>query len=257
MENPEWFVRRLQDSDLIPKEVNRNATAAELYDVLENFERDKKNLIPLFWKCVFEKHIIEKYPTLKELKEKLYKKTGVRMESELEHERAVTSTGRVSGPVPTVTVQEPMLPGPRWTWRAGVGQHFRPGAFHPFRPNKLATLPVREDEQPGPSFDVTRPPRRGPSSLPTTTVQYPVTCGTLRGMLDPNRLERGKVPGKTKCILVDKDWYTPSEFERKGVKERCKNWKTSIHYNNLSLSKYNLNNGCLCKKPKTKKRNVL
>lgn len=62
--------------------------------------------------------------------------------------------------------------------------------------------------------------------------QLPVTCGVQKGTLDKDRLAKGE-----KSILVNKQWYTPTEFERLAGKETCKNWKMSIRCSDTPLIK--------------------
>ncbi|XP_077414797.1 uncharacterized protein LOC144044334 isoform X2 [Vanacampus margaritifer] len=60
----------------------------------------------------------------------------------------------------------------------------------------------------------------------------PVTCGNLKGTLNQDWLEKGQP-----CILVDKQWLTPPEFESLGGKSSNKNWKISIRCMNTPLAK--------------------
>ncbi|KAK2864779.1 hypothetical protein Q7C36_003933 [Tachysurus vachellii] len=59
-----------------------------------------------------------------------------------------------------------------------------------------------------------------------------VTCGDKRGTLDPDKLGKGE-----KCIFSEDRWFSPGEFERFSGKGSCKNWKTSIRYQNTTLQK--------------------
>uniref|UniRef100_A0A671WMG1 SP110 nuclear antigen, tandem duplicate 3 n=1 Tax=Sparus aurata TaxID=8175 RepID=A0A671WMG1_SPAAU len=56
--------------------------------------------------------------------------------------------------------------------------------------------------------------------------QLPVTCGHQNGFLN-----------RQKCIVVDKQWFTPNEFERLAGKESFKNWKSSIRCAGTTLGK--------------------
>lgn len=59
-----------------------------------------------------------------------------------------------------------------------------------------------------------------------------MTCGKLTGILSRGRLAKGE-----KCILVDKQWFTPTEFERLAGKASFKNWKLSIRCMDTPLGK--------------------
>lgn len=62
--------------------------------------------------------------------------------------------------------------------------------------------------------------------------QLPVTCGHQEGTLHRSRLAEGE-----KCIVVDKQWFSPGEFERFAGKKSCKNWKLSIRCRGTPLGK--------------------
>ncbi|KAJ0058183.1 hypothetical protein NL108_009059 [Boleophthalmus pectinirostris] len=88
MKNPETFVRQLRDKRLITEDIYKKIVRAkdpepELYKALEWIQTTKKLFIYRFWSCVFEKHIIDKYPTVRELQTKLYKKAGHNVNSQL------------------------------------------------------------------------------------------------------------------------------------------------------------------------------
>uniref|UniRef100_A0A3B4YV33 SP110 nuclear body protein, tandem duplicate 1 n=1 Tax=Seriola lalandi dorsalis TaxID=1841481 RepID=A0A3B4YV33_SERLL len=58
--------------------------------------------------------------------------------------------------------------------------------------------------------------------------QLPVTCGLQKGSLSRDRL---------KCILCEKQWFTPTEFEKLAGKSSSKNWKWSIRCSGTPLGK--------------------
>ncbi|KAM6905359.1 uncharacterized protein FYW49_015378 [Xenentodon cancila] len=62
--------------------------------------------------------------------------------------------------------------------------------------------------------------------------QLPVTCGKEEGTLIRDRLAKGE-----KCILVKKQWFTPTEFEKFAGKGSYKNWKQSIRCMGIPLGK--------------------
>uniref|UniRef100_A0A8C3G124 SP110 nuclear body protein n=1 Tax=Cyclopterus lumpus TaxID=8103 RepID=A0A8C3G124_CYCLU len=65
-------------------------------------------------------------------------------------------------------------------------------------------------------------------SWPIYKIQLPVTCGDQVGTLKRDRL---------RCIVVGKQWFTPSEFERFAGKTRSRNWKMSIRCQDTPLGK--------------------
>ncbi|XP_016369697.1 nuclear body protein SP140-like protein isoform X2 [Sinocyclocheilus rhinocerous] len=62
--------------------------------------------------------------------------------------------------------------------------------------------------------------------------QLPVTCGCKEGVLYLK-----KYYDKQKCIFSEGQWFKPTEFERFGMKERHKKWKTSILCKGIPLQK--------------------
>ncbi|KAK7939833.1 hypothetical protein WMY93_003159 [Mugilogobius chulae] len=77
MKNPQTFVRQLRDKLLISSDIYKTLKGSQdpetdLYDALDWITDNKKKYIHHFWKCVFEKHIMDKYPLLKKLQEKMF-----------------------------------------------------------------------------------------------------------------------------------------------------------------------------------------
>ncbi|KAG1967295.1 nuclear body protein SP140-like [Pimephales promelas] len=62
--------------------------------------------------------------------------------------------------------------------------------------------------------------------------QLPVTCGCKEGVLHVK-----KYNNKQECILSEDQWFKPTEFERFGMMDRNKKWKTSILSNGIPLQK--------------------
>ncbi|NP_001314741.1 uncharacterized protein isoform X1 [Danio rerio] len=63
--------------------------------------------------------------------------------------------------------------------------------------------------------------------------QLPVTCGEKEGILCLRKYNNVQP-----CILSEGQWFTPSEFERFGKKERNKKWKISIFYHKIPLQTF-------------------
>ncbi|XP_067316037.1 nuclear body protein SP140-like protein isoform X2 [Pseudorasbora parva] len=62
--------------------------------------------------------------------------------------------------------------------------------------------------------------------------QLPVTCGCKDGVLHLK-----KYYNKQKCIFSEGQWFKPTEFERFGMMERNKKWRTSILCSGIPLQK--------------------
>ncbi|XP_026212415.1 nuclear autoantigen Sp-100-like [Anabas testudineus] len=103
---------------------------------------------------------------------------------------------------------------------------------------------LKEQEQPGPSSQTpvhkkkskkttfSAPSKKGERAgvrPKTKKFEVPVTCGKLTGTLNKDKLTKGE-----ECILYDKQWFTPPEFELwAGIKS--KNWRKSIRSNGKTL----------------------
>ncbi|CAL8273147.1 unnamed protein product [Lota lota] len=62
--------------------------------------------------------------------------------------------------------------------------------------------------------------------------QTTVTCGDQQGVLYPAKLAKAQ-----RCIMVGKNWFTPSAFQNLSGKYKSKNWKQSIRHNDCTLGK--------------------
>ncbi|XP_077068150.1 nuclear body protein SP140-like protein isoform X2 [Siphateles boraxobius] len=70
------------------------------------------------------------------------------------------------------------------------------------------------------------------SSTGQNNSQLPVTCGSKEGLLHLK-----KYNNKQECIFSEGQWFKPTEFERFGMMDRNKKWKTSILSNGIPLQK--------------------
>ncbi|XP_060760356.1 nuclear body protein SP140-like [Neoarius graeffei] len=72
-----------------------------------------------------------------------------------------------------------------------------------------------------------------------TKPKFPVTCGNKKGILHKDKFNKCEP-----CILSESQWFTPTEFEKFGGKERNKKWKISIFYGSIPLQTF-IQNGFL------------
>uniref|UniRef100_A0A3B4T9D1 SP110 nuclear antigen, tandem duplicate 1 n=1 Tax=Seriola dumerili TaxID=41447 RepID=A0A3B4T9D1_SERDU len=228
MQNPLTFLSQLKDYNLIPDDryqvsrmKSKDNVKKSLYEILDWLERERSEHIPLFWSCVFKDTIINLYPTLRllrnslmdgsfpfntQLPEKLEKeetddRKRKKLSEEEEEEEQVNSTKKK-------------------------------------RNRRSRSVCDDEELQPGPSSQLTpaSPLKKGQQSdfwnWPLYKSQLPVTCGHQKGSLSRNRLAKGE-----KCILCEKQWFTPTEFEKLAGKSTSKNWKLSIRCLGTPLGK--------------------
>ncbi|MED6286701.1 hypothetical protein CHARACLAT_008757 [Characodon lateralis] len=238
MENPQTFLCQLRDHNLIPEDryqkmirmKSKNNMRKAVYEILDWLEREKSDRIPLFWRCVFKEVIVNQYPTLKLLHTSLMDgsfhfdpQLPKRVESEESDER---------GSSKLLDSEEKQARSTKKKRKVRSGR----------------ICSDSDDEQPGPSKKQTLSPKKKPKKIlfsspkknemseiwtwPLYKIQLPVTCGEVEGMLKRDKLAKGE-----KCILVGKEWFTPSEFERFAGKESSRNWKQSIRCGNSTLGK--------------------
>ncbi|CAB1341496.1 unnamed protein product, partial [Coregonus sp. 'balchen'] len=79
MEKPHTFLNQLRDHHLIPEKMHKNLIRMKskelrekgVYQVLDWVEAERPDSIKLFWNCVFRDHLLQKYPTLRLLQNRL------------------------------------------------------------------------------------------------------------------------------------------------------------------------------------------
>ncbi|KAK2833721.1 hypothetical protein Q5P01_017610 [Channa striata] len=240
MDNPQIFLFQLRDHDLIPddrsKKVSRMKSRENqkraVYEILDWFETERPKHIHTFWKCVFKDTIINQYPALCLLRNRLMDGS---YRSDIEFsERAEKEELHKKQRKDFSDEELNSLKTKRKRRRSGVCDEDED---------------EEEEEQPGPSSQVTPGWRKKPRKIsyssplkkgektdiwtwPIYKSQLPVTCGDLEGTLSRSRLAEGE-----QCIFFQNQWFTPGEFERRAGKMSSKNWKLSIRCNGTPLGK--------------------
>ncbi|KAM6905363.1 autoimmune regulator-like [Xenentodon cancila] len=237
LENPHTFLTQLRDHNLIPEESYKKVSRMRskenkkkaLYEILDCLEQEDSEHIRLFFECVFKETILSQYPTLRILRNSLTDgsfpystKIPERVKKDQKDER-----------------ERPKLSEDEKTEANSVTKKM-----------KLRKRSKCDDdgEQPGPSSKITQnlkksnkkicfsSPQKGDKSdccsWPIFKTQLPVTCGKEEGILIRDRLAKGE-----KCIVVKKQWFTPTEFEKFAGKGSHKNWKQSIRCMGVPLGK--------------------
>ncbi|XP_074511437.1 nuclear body protein SP140-like protein isoform X2 [Sebastes fasciatus] len=261
MENPHMFLNQLRDHDLVPedhyKEVSRMKSKDNikkgLYGILDWLEKERSKSIKDFWRCVFRETILNQYPTLRELRNRL-------MDGSFHFETQEPET------VETEETDEGKRKDLSDDEEGEENQASSVKKKRKLRSEK--SVCDDEEEQAGPSscssprkksqkISFSSPLKKGEKNdIWTWTMfkhQFPVTCGEKEGTLNKDRLAKGE-----KCIAVEKQWFTPKEFETFAGRKSCKNWKWSIRCKDTSLGKL-IKDGHLkagnyrrkCKKAKT------
>ncbi|XP_060945637.1 nuclear body protein SP140-like protein isoform X2 [Limanda limanda] len=233
MENPGTFLCQLRDHDLIPEDrytkvsrmKKKENMKAALYDVLDWVERERSHNIHWFWSCVFKDTILNVYPTLRLLRNSLMD-GSFQFNRQLPEKEKEEIDEKIKKELSEVEEEEEeqmsSVKKKRKLLRRSMGEE------------------DDEEQQPGPSSQLTPRPRKKSEkgcfsspmkkgekrdiwTWPFYKTQLPVTCGSQEGILSRERLAKGE-----KCIMSQKQWFTPSGFEKFAGKGSYKNWKCSI-----------------------------
>ncbi|KAF3700434.1 Nuclear body protein SP140-like protein [Channa argus] len=238
MDKPQSFLFQLRDHDLIPKDISKKVIRMRIrenqkraiYEMLDWFETERPKHIRKFWRCVFKETILNEYPSLRLLRNSL-------MDGSYRDDLQ---------PFESVEDEELHENKKKGFSEDKEEEKSKKKKGKP-RSNSVCD-DVEEEEQPGPSAQVTPGQKKKPNKIsfssplkigekniwtwPIYKFQLPVTCGELEGTLNKSRLAKGEA-----CILFQKQWFTPGEFENRAGKKSCKNWKWSIRCNGTTLGK--------------------
>ncbi|XP_047184315.1 nuclear body protein SP140-like protein isoform X2 [Scophthalmus maximus] len=242
MENPHTFLRQLRDHNLIPEDryekVSRMKSKENLkkglYGVLDWLERERSQHIHLFWRCALKETMMSLYPALRLLRNRLMDGSfqfDTQLPEKVEKDKEKEKSKRKE---PSVDEEE---------------EEEQVSSVKKKRKQRRSVCDNEEEQQPGPSSQLTQgrrkkagkilfysPLKKGEKSdlwnWPIYRFQLPVTCGSQEGTLCREKLAKGE-----KCILSQKQWFTPSEFERFAGKQSSKNWKLSIQCQGTPVGK--------------------
>ncbi|XP_070779559.1 nuclear body protein SP140-like protein isoform X2 [Enoplosus armatus] len=228
MENPHTFLSQLRDHDLIQEDIykkvsrmkNKDTRRKALYEVLDWLERKRSQHIKVFWTCVFKETIMNHYPTLRLLRNRLMDGSfhvDIQLTQKVEKEEAD------KGKRKELSEDE-------------EGEEENSNSLKKKR--KQSGSACDEEEQASSSSQLTpaSPLKKGEKgdiwTWPIYRFQLPVTCGLQRGLLNRDRLAKGQ-----RCIVVKRQWFTPTEFVGFAGKKSTKNWKSSVQCMNTPLGK--------------------
>ncbi|XP_041736822.2 nuclear body protein SP140-like protein [Coregonus clupeaformis] len=242
MEKPHTFLNQLRDHHLIPEKMHKNLIRMKskelrekgVYQVLDWVEAERPDSIKLFWNCVFRDHLLQKYPTLRLLQNRLlngsftfYEKLPEKVEKEEVEDKKKKAS--VEGEEEEEEEEE------KKTGRRKRKQKKRSGSMEEEQPStSTQSTPSQKRKVQRPKYCSTL--RKGVKAdiwtWPIYKIQLPVNCGDKEGMLNRVKLAKGE-----RCIVVQGRWLTPSVFEEFGGKKNSKNWKYSIRCRDTTLGK--------------------
>ncbi|XP_048059234.1 nuclear body protein SP140-like protein isoform X1 [Megalobrama amblycephala] len=229
IDQPHALFTQLRDHDLMTEELfervktirSREQKQKRIYEVLDRLEKEKSQCMHQFWRCVFEEHILQLYPTLRKLRNSL-----------------LDGSFRFYGN--SLDVE---------TWMENSEGKGEKGKETRKRNKDDGISDSEDSDEPGPSSACKRTrkkPAKSPSftssvkkgdkqkigKRPVNKSQVSVNCGDKVGTFYWDKQSKGE-----KCILSEGRWFSPSAFEKFGGKERYKNWKSSIRSGNTTLKK--------------------
>ncbi|XP_048846166.1 nuclear body protein SP140-like protein isoform X8 [Brienomyrus brachyistius] len=228
IEHPDTLFRQLRDHNLIPEDKYKKLMKMRcmqrkvkgVYEVLEWLETTCPENISHFWKCVFKDHILQQYPILRLLRDKLLsesstssgklpeKKGTMEAEGGKGVKRKITGDGNKAGNLEDAESSEEEQTGllskaaPMRKEKLGTSR-----CSSPFKKSKTEEIRIQQNI-------------------------LPVVCGDKKGSLYREKLAKGE-----KCIKADERWFYPFEFEEYAGKKSSRNWKTSIRYQDTTLLK--------------------
>nr|XP_046271228.1 nuclear body protein SP140-like protein isoform X2 [Scatophagus argus] len=237
MEKPHTFITQLRDHNLIPedrfKKISRMKSKENLkkalYELLDWFETQRAEHIKVFWGSVFKETILSHYSTLRLLRNSL-----------------MDGSFHFRSQLPEKVDEEETDKGKRKELSEEEGEEQKKGKWVKKKKNQRSRSVCDDDEEqadPGPAprkkskkLCFSSPLKKGEKgdiwTWPIYKYQLPVTCGQQEGILKRDKLAKGE-----KCIVVKKQWFTPTQFERFAGKQSYKNWKLSIRCRDTPLGK--------------------
>ncbi|XP_049416672.1 nuclear body protein SP140-like protein isoform X11 [Epinephelus fuscoguttatus] len=281
MENPHIFLSQLRDHDLIPDDryqkvsrmKSKNNIKRGLYDILDWLEKKQSKRIIDFWDCVFNETIMNQYPTLRLLHNKLkdgsfhfYQQQPERDETEESDEgkRKKLSADEDGEKKQTNSVKKKRNLKSRSACeeeeeeeQAGPSSRLTPRK----KSKKLCFLSNEEEDEDEDSdhdkedqvsssskesstddTDDERQTEERPQQQPQTSTTrhdcsrkvFSVTCGALAATLHRNRFASGT---RGKSLRTETIWLTPEEFVKEAsCPDADATWRKDILYEGEPLS---------------------
>ncbi|XP_078017867.1 autoimmune regulator-like isoform X4 [Epinephelus lanceolatus] len=282
MENPHIFLSQLRDHDLIPEDryqkvsrmKSKNNIKRGLYDILDWLEKEQSKRIIDFWDCVFTETIMNQYPTLRLLHNKL--KDGSfhfyqqQPESDETEESNEGKRKKLSADEDGEKMQENSVKKRKLRSRSACNEEEeeeeeQAGPSSRLTPRKkskkLCFLSNEEEDEDKDSdhdkedqvsssgkesstddTDDKRQTEERPQQQPQTSTtrhdrgrkEFSVTCGALSATLHRNRFASGTCG---KSLRTETSWMTPEEFVKEAsCPDADATWRKDILYEGEPLS---------------------
>ncbi|XP_048846173.1 nuclear body protein SP140-like protein [Brienomyrus brachyistius] len=230
MELPNTFLRQLRDHNLIPEDKYKKLIKMKgkqkkngVYEVLEWLETTRPENISHFWKCVFKDHILQQYPTLRLLRDKLLGESSTSSGKRPE-KKGTMEAGGGKGVKRKITGDGNKAENLEDAESSEEEQSGLLSKAAPMRKEKLGTSRCSSSFKKSKTEEI--------RICPKQQNIISVVCGDKKGSLYRDKLAKGE-----KCIKADERWFYPFEFEEYAGKKSSRNWKTSIRYQDTTLLK--------------------
>ncbi|XP_055736482.1 nuclear body protein SP140-like isoform X1 [Salvelinus fontinalis] len=239
MEPSHTFLNQLRDHHFIPEKMykklircrSKEVREKGVYQVLDWVEAERPDSIKVFWNCVFRDHLLQQYPTLRLLRNRLldgsftfYEKLPEKVEKEEEEDKK--NKGSVEGEEEDEEEKETRRKKRNQKKRSESAEE-QPSTSTQSNPSQK-----RKVQRPKYSSPFSKKEKADIWTWPIYKTHLPVTCGDKEGTLNRDKLAKGE-----RCIVVQGRWFIPSGFEEFGGKKSSKNWKYSIRCRNTTLGK--------------------
>ncbi|KAG7325923.1 hypothetical protein KOW79_010848 [Hemibagrus wyckioides] len=234
IEEPHTFLSQLRDHDLVPEDLyqmvikmrNKERKQKGVYDILDWVEKERGQCVERFWRCVFQDHIMLKYPVFRILRNSF-------LDGSYKFSQTVPDTEDADkNETESVQKEEKKIKGKKGRGKRKKSVEETEEEVEP-GPSSCST-PTRKKTATKPIFH--SPLKKGQKAEIWTWDLYkttlPVICGNKKATL-----HRGKLAKGIECILYKGQWLTPNGFEKAAGKGSHKNWKLSIRCQKTQLQK--------------------
>ncbi|XP_051729621.1 nuclear body protein SP140-like isoform X4 [Ctenopharyngodon idella] len=237
IDQPHALFTQLRDHDLMTEEMfekvktkrSREQKQKHIYEVLDRLEKEKSQCMHQFWRCVFEDHILQLYPTLRKLRNSL-----------LDGEKCILSEECWFTP----SAFEKFAGKERYkNWKYSIRSgnttlkkliEEKDLQTPPMERRKRKCVPksmkeLFEDEEEEEEDEEVEDDEEEEEEMTDLSVFQapflPVTCVSLTGTLYKIRFASGS---RGKCIRTEESWITPEEFVKQEPTLTDGHWKKDI-----------------------------
>ncbi|XP_053087170.1 nuclear body protein SP140-like protein [Pangasianodon hypophthalmus] len=224
MDEPLLFLNQLRDYNLVPDELYQKVIKMKskerrqngVYKILEWLEKEREQCMKLFWSCVFQEHILQKYPFLRSLQTSLLERSFM--------------------------VNEKLSRAEKLTGNEEKKAEQKKGGI-----KRKHSVDETEEEDAGPSsvssssqkkamfycsVEMEESSEESESENMFEAAVLPVSCGSVIGDLYKSRF----AGSRSKSIRTEERWFTPEEFVKQALTLTDGHWKNDIRCHGKTLN---------------------